>query len=632
MAAGTTAEERIFRQIETTADVYPPRTYADLLTYYGDIAIETDPAHGQFIPLTQVRDLRRQDGAIMFAVGVLPPAVKVTGRLLDRSASVAALDETPQPVENTTEPQTKVPDRPTATSGCGQDRTAIMQDEEFWINYVYMCQRLGIKPEELAKVINSESNWSPNAVNRGHGEAKGLHQFIKATATNRAVQMTQEDWSNYECLAGIDQLPFIEKSFGRSVRGKTAGDIYAGVAGSIDLGPDFPRGYMSKQKYYSDDLTDAQREYILNSCKKIKWKLETMFNAYEANKYVDIPPKGAKPGNFGGNSDGIMGLDDLKRKMDNAAVPFDVGKAIEKAKAAISSGAGEYTPGGGVGSDGGDGKWKQEGSDAAGKASKESEKIGDTSLNYGEKGQRYMAAQAAQIRAIQKAIENMKKTPPLRLLVNPNKFSVKGEKITSDGNWGRNGPIIEHWGDNQDTISGSGVVAGFFAMDTQNANGPGMTRYARNLSEGWQNLQSLFLLYKNNGAMYLPEILGQSKGPQNLTMLGSIYLYYDSVLYIGSFSSFTLTEEEGKPFTANYTFEFAVRAAFVLDRTDDEFDYGAPSLFRVDVPATGQATAAAQGTTNDSPQPLTVGKAVGVLDTDVIRNSSTNYYNPELGF
>jgi len=139
---------------------------------------------------------------------------------------------------------------------------------------------------------------------------------------------------------------------------------------------------------------------------------------------------------------------------------------------------------------------------------------------------------------------------------------VKGEKIVNDGNWGRNGPIIEYWGDNQDKISGSGKSGGFYAIDVTNANGPGITRWARNFSASWQNIQSLYLLYRSNGALFLKDGLAPSF--LNLSLVGSIYIYYDGTLYIGSFDSFNLTEDASAPFTAEYSFEFTVRAAFFL--------------------------------------------------------------------
>ena len=51
--------------------------------------------------------------------------------------------------------------------------------------------------------------------------------------------------------------------------------------------------------------------------------------------------------------------------------------------------------------------------------------------------------------------------------------------------------------------------------------------------------------------------------------MGSIYIYYDNILYIGSFDSFNLTETELAPFTLEYNFSFTVRATYLLDNTDD---------------------------------------------------------------
>jgi len=172
------------------------------------------------------------------------------------------------------------------------------------------------------------------------------------------------------------------------------------------------------------------------------------------------------------------------------------------------------------------------------------------------------------IKKVRAAADAMRNTPPLRMLVNPRSFSVKSEKIVSDGNWGRNGPIIEFWGDNQDKISASGSLAGFFAMDVNNAAGPGLTRHARNFSQAYQNFISLYLLYRNNGGLYLEDSGGTEK-TLNLSLLGSIYIYYDSILYIGSFDSFTFGEEDTKPFVSEYSFEFTVRASFILDEPTD---------------------------------------------------------------
>jgi len=196
-----------------------------------------------------------------------------------------------------------------------------------------------------------------------------------------------------------------------------------------------------------------------------------------------------------------------------------------------------------------------------------------TQVEYSTSQESYRAALKASLLAMQN-------TPPLRLLVNPNSFSVKAQKIVSDGNWGRKGPIIEFWGDDQDKISGSGQVAAFYTLDALpqlGRGGPGLARSARNMSLAWQNFQSLYLLYRNNGGLHLPDV-NQRDRDVLLTVVGSVYIYYDGILYIGSFDSFNVREADQKPFTVEYDFEFTVRAAFLLDRPSD-FDYGGAAAF-----------------------------------------------------
>ncbi len=191
-----------------------------------------------------------------------------------------------------------------------------------------------------------------------------------------------------------------------------------------------------------------------------------------------------------------------------------------------------------------------------------------------------LSSQRAQMLAIKTALQSMANTPPLRLLVNPNKFGIKSQKIVSDGSWTRHGPLIEYWGDDQDKISGSGQVAAFYALDAApglGRGGPGLSRHARNFSLAWQNFQSLYLLYKNNGGMYLQDIGAHAKDVL-LSTVGSVYIFYDNILYIGSFDSLNMSESDTKPFTLEYSFEFTARAAFLLE-TPPMFNYGGSKIF-----------------------------------------------------
>lgn len=200
-------------------------------------------------------------------------------------------------------------------------------------------------------------------------------------------------------------------------------------------------------------------------------------------------------------------------------------------------------------------------------------------LNATNLGKEFLAQQQATIKMMREALDQMAKTPPLRLLVNPQSFRTSAEKIISDGNWGRNGPIIEHWGENQDKVEGSGKIAAFYSLDAYNANGPGLSRTARQFSVSYQNLLALWLIYKNNGGVWFPDpIVPTGSRAKNLAVVGSVYLYYDEILYIGSFDSFTLTESETGPFTLEYSFSFTVRAWYLLDHLDDtQYTYGRPT-------------------------------------------------------
>lgn len=92
--------------------------------------------------------------------------------------------------------------------------------EGFWIKFVEMCKRLGAKPEDLAKVINSESGFDPHATNVQDGRiiAKGLNQLTKKTAM--ALGMSEQEWKSYENSPAENQLKYVEKFF-RSVGNMT---------------------------------------------------------------------------------------------------------------------------------------------------------------------------------------------------------------------------------------------------------------------------------------------------------------------------------------------------------------------------------------------------------------------------
>ena len=174
---------------------------------------------------------------------------------------------------------------------------------------------------------------------------------------------------------------------------------------------------------------------------------------------------------------------------------------------------------------------------------------------------------------IKDAYTKMQQTPVLYLLINPTGFSVSHTKIVSDGNWGRNGAGvgIEHWGEGQPVIAAQGRIAGFYNTKQVTTTGKtqpqgGLSRATRQFSLSYQNFLSLFLLYRNNGYIWIEDVVdarsGATSKPNNLALVGSIALFYDKVIYFGSFNSFEITEEGESPFTLSYSFEFTVRQIY----------------------------------------------------------------------
>ena len=216
-------------------------------------------------------------------------------------------------------------------------------------------------------------------------------------------------------------------------------------------------------------------------------------------------------------------------------------------------------------------QWAGQGAANASAARKDSSKTVDMEdLNKSALGKKFMEAQFNEILATQMALDVMQNTPPLQLLVNPQSFKLSSEKVISDGGFTREGPIIEQWGEQQDKLEASGKLAAFMAIDANppaangpTGGGPGLTRVARNYSASYQNFLSLYLLYRNNGGLYTKGLEGNLL--TRLSLIGSIYIYYDSVLYIGSFDSFSITETDSNPYSLEYSFQFTVRSNFMLD-------------------------------------------------------------------
>lgn len=533
--ANENSDKRVFQQIELSADFYQPAVY-ELLSFYQSLELSQDPADGQFVPMTTVQPWEQQN-TLMFAVGLIPPSSNVTGRILDRSATIALQtgNDADLPSEDTPD---DVPD------------TLLVRPNAGVVESGSLSSKFG--PRQLAG-----ENIKPHL---GCDIAAPVGAEVRAATDGVVVDISPDG-----TRSGYGNTIIVQHADGKLT-------LYAHLD-SIGVTPGTPvKGGTVIGKVGNTSSP--------NPCPRPHLHFEVLTKRVEHNGKI-VVNKTTPP------------------RLEPQRWLSSVGRSLASSKVVDTEVTQQPFTG-----DGGDtAKWATDGSQNANAASKTASQVANKNLNQTNLGKQFMAAQQATINLMQAALDQMAKTPPLRLLVNPQSFRNSSEKIIADGNWGRNGPIIEHWGEAQDKIEGSGKIAAFYSLDAYNASGPGLTRTARQFSTSYQNLLSLWLIYKNNGGVWFPDpIVPTGSRAKNLSVVGSVYLYYDHILYIGSFDSFNLTESETSPFTLEYQFSFTVRAWYLLDHLDDpQYTYGLPR--RPGLPTSTTAGSPLVGGNNAQPSP-----------------------------
>lgn len=585
--------ERVSSRIEADAKYYPPDLYRNLLTFHQNLTLEPDELSNNFIPCTGAKPNPKP-----FIVGILPPNLPITGRLLDRSASIVAQEQLGTGFQNT---PAVIPAGQASTGNPGaapagsNDLSNDAQPgvggaslpQSFWVKYVEMCNRLGIEPLDLSPVINNESGFKPGSQNFDNGRdgrtkqavAKGLNQLVKSTATGARMGMTDEEWSTYQNMSAEDQLYWVEKFYQGSA-GAGPLQLYEKTFGGYTnarAGLKNPDGsYYASKEWQEKYSADHANDFVGG----VTWPQPAKNDAaYRANKALDIDSSFVGPNIDPKNPPrkGYIDESDLNRVL-NKGTPSAIKAQIEAAMKSVgkSKGTPPSRPGGGGVGSGQTNPWASGGSSASKKAFQRISKTANKDVNLStELGRDLQSLQESYIRELSAQVEAMRNTPPLRFLVNPASFKVSSEKIVSDGTGGRDGPIIEHWGDGQDKIDFSGKIAAFYTIDPgPDPRGSGLSRTSRNFSASFKNFMSLYLIYRNNGALYTRTDVKQAP---NLAAVGTVYIYYDGVLYLGSFDNFTITESEDAPFSLEYSVNFTVRMEFHLDlQVDETLAYGAP--------------------------------------------------------
>jgi hypothetical protein len=176
--------------------------------------------------------------------------------------------------------------------------------------------------------------------------------------------------------------------------------------------------------------------------------------------------------------------------------------------------------------------------------------------------QRAVLTDLTTVADIRYQLEKMLQVPPLTLFVNPNSLSISYSAVQSFSNRSRYGFIFERWGEDQTTLSISGSTGSFAVgsnpltatgSQTETSMATGVQFASKRDSAAYQQLVSLFQIFKNNGYIY--DTLGHS---QAHLMIGAVAIDYDQFTYIGNIESFEYTYNQDTPHRIEWSMEFTV--------------------------------------------------------------------------
>lgn len=520
MADPSTNSQSLTQQILQSAGFYPPTIY-DLLTRYGSLQTQYDSQSTEFLPLTDVLPPASSQ-TLPFVIGFIPPPAP-TGATLSREASVAQNSNNSPPLTLNASQNVGTPTGSGGGNGTANSLSAnganFIQNHEGTVLHTYN-DSLGLPTIGIGHLIRPGEDFSGGITNEQAqqlflNDSGGMAKYIQ---NNVHVPLTQ---NQFDALMSF--------TYG-------AGHIAPSILTPLNMG-DYAGAAAAWQTTYLQGKNADGTFAPIPGMDIIRANEVNLFNTPDGQSYA-YNPKVLQQGGVSGDVQQPNGWNNMN------------GGGNAQSAAIVS------------------------------------DSVANTSLNTTALGQQFQQAQAGQVQILQQLVNQMATTPPLRMLVNPRSFKNSLEKITADGNWGRNGPIIEHWGEQLDKIEGSGKIAAFYSLDNNppqlddtgdsSSAGPGLSRMTRNYSASYQNFLSLYLIYRSNAGIWTPDFnntnpnaLGSQAGPLNLATVGSVYIFYDNILYVGCFDNFNITESDEVPFALEYTFTFTVRAWFLLDQQQD---------------------------------------------------------------
>ena len=410
--------------------------------------------------------------------------------------------------------------------------------DEFFVELQAAAGRINCNPDDLLALfcIEPVANGqvcSSTALNKSSG-ARGLCQWLGTKANFDACKMTKEQWQNMQNIGPMQQLKFTENYFlagnsGGKYPYKSFDQVYFRV---FDPNHAFP------------DPATLPPDKVLHAA----GSRAAIDNSGYANKDGHINPitvgnvrNTTKTVKNSANYIKLKNQSDAAIKRSNGPKPADITNADK-------------------GSDTDRGLMSY-GNSAA------KDIIGDMMGRRIE-----VASERRQIIAnyqtieLQRQINIVKSTPPLIFLINPSDFKRGYEQNIDDSVKGRYGHIVHRWLEKPMTISCSGVTAGQYIVDAEGSGG--LTNFYRVFSISYQNLLSIMGMYKNNGIIFA----GSESDPGIPILAMSLFIYYDSHIYIGSFDSMSVDDKADKPFNLSYDFKFTARYDMDCDNINGNLD------------------------------------------------------------
>ena len=148
--------------------------------------------------------------------------------------------------------------------------------------------------------------------------------------------------------------------------------------------------------------------------------------------------------------------------------------------------------------------------------------------------------------------------PVFTLLINPQEMNMNFTKKviqarTRPTTRNRGSYNLQYFFDELDVMSCSATSAMFYGEN-------GLTTNFRTDTLGYKNFKSLVEIYRNNGHNYAPRQKYPlvSGGDGLIESVGRVIIAYDDIVYRGSFDSFSVNDDDTKPFNLAFNFQYTI--------------------------------------------------------------------------